>query len=109
VNQDATTANHATVVNQAVTTFKFAISAKRTATTAKHAIIYSEAKNMTTQQNNQPISQTANHPQLPQPCNQQRFNQQPMTDERLKQMIMDTLIELKLVSQPQKKKVLADV
>jgi hypothetical protein len=64
---------------------------------------------MTTQQNNQPITQTANQPHFPQPCNQQRFNQQPMTDERIKQIIMDALIELNLVPQVQKKKVLANV
>jgi hypothetical protein len=64
---------------------------------------------MITPQNYQPITQTANHSQFPQPCNQQRFNQQPMTDEKIKQMIMDTLIELNLVTQPQKKKTLTDV
>ncbi len=61
---------------------------------------------MTTPQNNQPANQNANRPH---PCNQQRPNQQPITDERIKQIVMDTLIELNLVSQVQKKKVLADV
>ena len=60
---------------------------------------------MTLPQNNQ----SAGKPGNPQSCIQQRQNQLPITDERIKQMIMDTLIELKLVVQPQKKKVLANV
>jgi len=61
---------------------------------------------MSAHQNNQPITKTANQPQ---PCSQQRFNQQPMTDERIKQIVMDTLIELSIVPQSPKKKVLSDV
>jgi hypothetical protein len=73
----------------------------------KRAMYFIEAENMTAQQNNQPITKTANRPQ---PYSQQRFNnQQTMTEERIKQIVTDTLIELNLVPQPQKKKGLADV
>ena len=61
---------------------------------------------MTSQQNNRSAGQTGNRPQ---PFIQQRQNQQPMTEERIKQMVMDTLIELNLVPQPQKKKMLSNV
>jgi hypothetical protein len=94
VIQAATIARIAMVANQPVSTVKHATQTTRT------------QKNMNTQQNNLPTNQTAN---LPKPCLQSRQNQQPITDERIKQMIMDTLIELNLVSQPQKKKVLSDV
>jgi hypothetical protein len=63
-------------------------------------------KTMSSPDNIQSTPQTVYRPQS---CNQQRLNQQPLQDEKIKQMIMDTLIELNLVSQPQKKKVLADV
>ena len=61
---------------------------------------------MTLQQNNRSAGETGNRPQH---CSQPRQNQQPMTDERIKQMMMDTLIELNLVPQPQKKKMLSNV
>lgn len=61
---------------------------------------------MIPQQNNQSDNQTINRPH---PCIQQRQNQQPFTDEHIKQIVMETLIELNLVAQPQKNKVLTDV
>ena len=94
VTRDAMIARIVMVANQPVSTAKPATQTTRT------------QKNMTTQQNNQTASQTGNPPQ---PSNQQRQNHQPFTNEHIKQMIMDTLIELNLVSQPQKKKVLSDV
>jgi hypothetical protein len=54
---------------------------------------------------NQPINQPTNRP--PQFSNPQ--HQQAMTDERIKQAILDTLIELNLVPKPQKKKALNNV
>ena len=56
-------------------------------------------------QPNQPINPSTNR--LPQFSNPQY--QQAVTDERIKQVILDTLIELNLVPKPQKKKALNNV
>jgi hypothetical protein len=67
------------------------------------------AKKVTEQQNNQPIVQPLN-PQHDKPlCNQRRLNQPTVTDEHIKQIILEFLIELNLVAKPTKKKVLSNV
>jgi len=45
----------------------------------------------------------------PQPCNQPRQNPPFPIDQKVKEIIMDTLIELNLVPKPPKKKVLSNV
>jgi hypothetical protein len=95
-------------MNSAMTA-KAVILVKRAAMPAKTAmalIPHRKARKMSTQNTNQSIIKNADQRH---PCNQQRPNQPPITDERIKQMIMDTLIELNLVPQVQKKKVLSDV
>lgn len=48
--------------------------------------------------------QTGQSCNRPHSCNQQRQNQQSLTEEKIKEIILETLIELNIVPKPQRKK-----
>jgi hypothetical protein len=57
----------------------------------------------------QEICQTTQICSRLQPFNQQRQNLPPLTEQKIKEIVMDTLIELNLIAKTEKKKGLPDV